>query len=86
MAKGATLKVTNLTDNFTFAHFQARYGESAVPLVYLTKDNEVNIITSVNNNDLPTGIELVSLLPPEAQAHAINQREEKTQEKSESSD
>jgi len=86
MAKGATLKVTNLTDNFTFAHFQARYGESAVPLIYLTKDNEVNIIASVNNNDFPTGIELVSLLPPEAQAHAISQREEKTQEKSEASD
>jgi len=73
MAKGAILKVTNLTDNFTFSHFQQRYGESAVPLLYLTKDNEVNIIASIDDHDFPAGIELISLLPPEAQEYANNE-------------
>ncbi|MDV5390308.1 cation:proton antiporter [Shewanella xiamenensis] len=65
MAKGAQLKVTNLTENFTFEHFRKRYGETALPLVYLTKEGKV-VIVSGNNNQFPNGIELISLLPVEA--------------------
>ncbi|MCD8551033.1 MAG: sodium:proton antiporter, partial [Shewanella xiamenensis] len=65
MAKGAQLKVTNLTENFTFDHFRKRYGETALPLVYLTKEDKV-VIVSGNNNQFPNGIELISLLPVEA--------------------
>lgn len=65
MAKGAQLKVTNLTENFTFEHFRKRYGETAMPLVYLTKDGKV-VIVSGNDTQFPNGIELISLLPVEA--------------------
>jgi len=45
MVKGAILKVTNITENFTFERFKDRYGATAMPLVYLTKEGEVKIIS-----------------------------------------
>ncbi|TEW51880.1 cation:proton antiporter [Psychromonas algicola] len=74
MAKGAILKITNITENFTFERFKQRYGETAIPLVYLTKEGDVNIVSSVDNSDFPDGIELISLLPQEAQEQAVIQR------------
>ncbi|MDO6641539.1 MULTISPECIES: sodium:proton antiporter [unclassified Shewanella] len=74
MAKGAVIKVTNITDNFTFEHFKQRYGETAMPLIYLTKDQKVKIISGTEINELPVGIELISLLPKEAQEQDIIQR------------
>ena len=65
MAKGAVLKVTNITDNFSFEHFRKRYGETAMPLVYLTKDGKVMVVSG-NDTVFPNGIELISLLPIEA--------------------
>ncbi|MCU7995234.1 sodium:proton antiporter [Shewanella glacialipiscicola] len=65
MAKGAVLKVTNITENFSFEHFCKRYGETAMPLVYLTKDGKV-VIVSGNDTVFPNSIELISLLPIEA--------------------
>ena len=74
MAKGAILKITNITENFTFERFKQQYGETAIPLVYLTKEGDVNIISSVDNTSFPDGIELISLLPKEAQEQAVIQR------------
>jgi len=73
MAKGAQLKVTNLTENFTFEHFRKRYGETALPLVYLTKEGKV-VIVSGNDTPFPNGIELISLLPVEALEEAKTQQ------------
>ncbi|WP_240778279.1 cation:proton antiporter [Shewanella polaris] len=75
MAKGAVLKITNITENFTFEHFKSRYGETALPLVYLTKEGKVKVISGAETVNLPVGIELISLLPQEAQEQAIIQRE-----------
>ncbi|TEW53275.1 sodium:proton antiporter [Psychromonas sp. RZ22] len=73
MAKGGVLKSTNITDNFTFEHFKKRYGETAMPLVYITKEGEVNIMSGANSIDFSDGIELISLLPQEAQDQAVIQ-------------
>ena len=74
MAKGATLKVTNITENFAFDDFKKRYGETAMPLLYINKEEKVTIVTGVDSKTFPIGIELISLLPPEAQKHAEEQR------------
>jgi len=74
MAKGAVLKVTNITENFSYEKFRQRYGETAMPLVYITKEAKLKIITG-ETEKLPVGIELISLLPQEAQEQAIIQRE-----------
>jgi NhaP-type Na+/H+ or K+/H+ antiporter len=64
MAKGGVIKVTNITDNFTFADFKQRYGEGALPLIYL-QEGKVRLITGMVH-ELPVGIELISLLSQEA--------------------
>ncbi|RBW43197.1 sodium:proton antiporter [Psychromonas sp. B3M02] len=74
MAKGAIIKVTNITENFSFERFKKRYGETAMPLLYITKEGELNIISGESNLNFPVGIELISLLPKEAQERAVEQR------------
>jgi len=71
MAKGAIIKVTTITENFTFERFKKRYGESALPLLYITKEGEVSIVTVTGSTKFPLGIELISLLPIEAQERAV---------------
>ncbi|MEL0629287.1 cation:proton antiporter [Psychromonas aquatilis] len=73
MTKGAILKVTNITENFTFENFTKRYGETAMPLLYINKEGNVTVITGAETKTFPAGIELISLLPPEAQKHAERQ-------------
>jgi NhaP-type Na+/H+ or K+/H+ antiporter len=77
MAKGAVLKVTKLSENFNYEQFCKRYGDTAMPLVFLTKENKLKIVSGTDTV-FPTGIELISLLPVEAQARAA---EEAAQEK-----
>ena len=68
MAKGGVIKITNITENFTFSDFKDRYGEGALPLIYL-QEGKVKLITGVIN-ELPVGIELISLLSNEAISEA----------------
>ncbi|WP_394129889.1 cation:proton antiporter [Shewanella maritima] len=80
MAKGGTLKVNNITESFNYQSFIERYGETAIPLIYITKDKQVRVITSrVILEELPVGIELISLLPQEAQQQAEVQRQKDEQ-------
>ncbi|MCE2570916.1 cation:proton antiporter [Motilimonas eburnea] len=74
MAQGAQLKLTNITDSFTFEHFKKRYGDTAIPLVYITKQNKLKILSATESHQPPNGVELISLLPIDAQEHAILQR------------
>jgi len=74
MAKGAIIKVTNITENFAFDRFKKRYGETAMPLLYITKEGELHVVSGLTNINFPIGIELISLLPQEAQDRAVEQR------------
>ncbi|MCG9696550.1 sodium:proton antiporter [Shewanella sp. Isolate11] len=76
MAKGGVIKSTNLTDNFTFEHFKQRYGEGALPLIYL-QEGKVRLVTD-SVTTLPVGIELISLLTSEAlnEAQTIDDQKE----------
>lgn len=74
MAKGAVLKVTNITENFTIEHFRQRYGDTAMPLLYITKEAKVKIVSGADAFEFPVGIELISLLPIDAQEQAVVQK------------
>ncbi|MBT1445991.1 sodium:proton antiporter [Shewanella sp. JM162201] len=79
MAKGAVLKSTTLRESFTMVEFTRRYGDSVLPLVYI-KNERLHIITA--STEIPaTGIELISLIPIEAQLHAKLSQEREQQEK-----
>lgn len=79
MAKGGVIKITNITENFTFIDFKVRYGESALPLIYL-QEGKVKLITGAIN-ELPVGIELISLLSNEALNGAQVNDEQKVDQK-----
>jgi len=81
MSKGAIIKSTNITENFSYHHFLERYGETALPLLYLHNE-KLEIITVDNADKIPSNVELISLLPIEAQQLAAAQKaKEETESK-----
>ncbi|WP_037055815.1 cation:proton antiporter [Rheinheimera baltica] len=68
VARGAVIKTTNITENFTFEHFLKRYGDGALPLLYI-KDKKLHVITGTTGETIPGDVELVSLIS----AHALQE-------------
>lgn len=68
VARGAVIKTTNITENFTFGHFLQRYGDGALPLLYI-KDKKLHVITANTGAAIPADVELVSLIS----AHALQE-------------
>ncbi len=62
MAKGATIKITNLTDSFTYEHLTKKHEGIVIPLMYLTKDDKLQVVHSNNDTELPLDIELIYLI------------------------
>ncbi len=71
VARGAVIKTTNITENFTYQHFIKRYGDGALPLLYI-KDKKLTVITANTGEKIPVDVELVSLIS----AHAIAEPKE----------
>ncbi|WP_299794505.1 sodium:proton antiporter [uncultured Shewanella sp.] len=71
MSKGAVVKSTNITESFSFDDFCSRYGDSAMPLIYL--DGERVHIYTGSPPPQTSPVELISLLPIEAQESAREQ-------------
>ena len=59
---GATIKRTNLTDEYTYEDFLERYGESAIPLFTLRGRGNVSIMTVANPPTPKAGQTLTSLV------------------------
>ena len=68
VAKGAVIKTTNITENFTYEHFLSRYGDGVLPLLYI-KDKKLHVITANTGATIPNDVELVSLIS----AHALQE-------------
>ena len=58
---GATIKRTNLADEFTYQDFITRYGESAIPL-FIIRGDAVSIMTVANPPTPKPGQTLISLV------------------------
>jgi len=58
---GATIKRTNLTEEFTYQDFVERYGESAIPL-FIIRGGDVSIMTVANPPTPKAGQTLISLV------------------------
>lgn len=59
--EGARIKRTSVTDKFSFADFQARYGEQAIPLFALGNDGRLKIMTPDSQTFSGSGT-LISLI------------------------
>lgn len=61
---GASIQVTELTENFDYLAFQSLYNNKAVPLLLITEKGKL-IIYTTDYQPLPrTGQTLISLVPP----------------------
>ena len=67
---GARIKATNLTDEFDFDAFRARYGESAVPLCVITEGGLLNPIAADAPLTPQPGQTLISLVQAEPEKPA----------------
>ena len=59
---GATIKRTNLTEEFTYDAFLERYGASAIALFTISGRGEVSIMTVANPPTPKAGQILISLV------------------------
>lgn len=63
-SRGATIKATRLSDQFTYDDLQAHYGGTAVPLLLVTPDGGLRIFTAGQGFTPESGQTLVSLVDP----------------------
>ncbi|PIE47262.1 MAG: sodium:proton antiporter [Gammaproteobacteria bacterium] len=66
VSKKARIKVTNITNNYTYAHYKAD-NHQFVPLYTIDKDHILHVITNEFNDKIPAGRKLVSLVLEEEQ-------------------
>ncbi|MDG2126053.1 MAG: cation:proton antiporter, partial [Verrucomicrobiales bacterium] len=62
---GATVRVTSLTESFTFDSFQSQHGGTAVPLALVTSGNQLRIFAQDAGINPAPGDQLVSLSTPD---------------------
>jgi len=68
LARGATVKVNRLTDNFDFRAFRTQYGAAALPLFVITDTGRLTILATDLKIDPRPGQTLISLVMPDTTA------------------
>ncbi|MBO1254700.1 sodium:proton antiporter [Alteromonas sp. 5E99-2] len=63
--KGATIKTTPLSDSFTYEDYKAQYGEQALPLLIIDKNNKAKVCLSDSHNEVNNESKVVSLILPD---------------------
>lgn len=64
MKHGATIKTTGLTEAFGYDDYVLEYGDTAIPLVYLT-ENDVDVFTTSKTISPKAGWKIISLIVSE---------------------
>jgi NhaP-type Na+/H+ or K+/H+ antiporter len=63
-AGGEEIKITKLTPEFDYKAFQARYGETAIPLFLINENGSLGVLTRDNQPEPRPGQLLISLIGP----------------------
>ena len=64
-AAGASVKTTELTEEFDYEAFQAHYGQSALPLFLIDQNGKLTVFTANNPPKPKAGQRIISLIKPE---------------------
>ncbi|MDM7862272.1 sodium:proton antiporter [Alteromonas sp. ASW11-36] len=64
MKRGASIKTTRLSAEFTFADYQSEWGANAIPLVYI-REGDVGVFTTRQSLSPQSGWKIISLILPE---------------------
>ncbi|MCM2681406.1 cation:proton antiporter [Echinimonas agarilytica] len=65
VAKGAVIKTTRLSDNFTMAQYTETYGDRALPLCAVDPQGQLHVYTITRDFKLKPDWQLISLVTPE---------------------
>ena len=80
-ARGATVKATTLSDEFTYEDFRERYGIYAIPMFVITGNKDLHVIAPGSDVEPDAGDTLISLIPGEkAQQEQSVKAEKKVEE------
>lgn len=64
-ARGASIKRTQITEEFGLDAFRERYGDSAIPLFVLTQGGKLSVVTAEVKTVVRPGDKLVALIGPD---------------------
>lgn len=64
MEQGATIKLTSLTNEFTFDSYCTLYGDKALPLFLVRKDGTLGVFSSADTLDPKPGQAIIGLVHP----------------------
>ena len=67
-AKGATVKATKLSEEFTYEDFRERYGIYATPMFLITEKGELHVIAPDSTAEPSEGDTIITLIPGEQAA------------------
>lgn len=80
-AKGATVKATKLSDEFTYEDFRERYGIYAIPLFVITENKDLHVMAPDTQIEPEPDDTLISLITGEkAQEEKVEKVEKKVEE------
>ena len=65
VSRGAQIKTTALTPEFTFKDYMEKYGDAATPLMYINENNRMHVLLSSDETIPRAGSKLVSLVEAE---------------------
>ena len=65
VARGATIKTTRLSDEFTFSQYNEQYGDRATPLIAIDTDDRTYTFINGNSIQPKAGWRVISLILPE---------------------
>lgn len=71
VSKGAVIKTTRLSDNFTEEDYEATYGDRAVRLFVVNKEGRLLLYTTQSNFKPKSDWQIVSLVMPETISHSV---------------
>jgi NhaP-type Na+/H+ or K+/H+ antiporter len=66
-SKNATVKITQLSDEFTFAKYKEQHGNRLVPLFAIPPQGKITLFTATNELKPASGWEIISLIVPQSE-------------------
>ena len=67
-SRGATVKATNLTEEYTFESFKEMYGSRAVPMFLMRDEKRLIVVAEDQTTEPKPGDVLISLVDPEEES------------------
>jgi NhaP-type Na+/H+ and K+/H+ antiporter len=66
ISQGAKMRTTNISDEFTFEHYQQKYGNRAIPMFLISSGKKLTVVTDkLTPEHVPAGTRIIALVQAE---------------------